>query len=253
MFDIQLFQERLTTKWMGRSLQFYPQLKSTNNKIRALIAEDSNNSGLIVIADNQTAGRGRGVNSWFSVNEKDLTCSVFFLTDLPLEKLGLIALAASNALVSALKDFGISAGVKWPNDIFIDSKKLAGILVESQPQQDRRAVIIGIGVNVNSTWGDWPEELQNHVTSLNEVGGCLFNRELLLSRVLQHLEDYIAEKYVSVTGNWQSSCIHMREVIQFRLDEQTMQGLFTGITENGQAILEIEGKKNLFSTGEIIL
>ena len=136
---------RLDTKRIGKKVLVYDSTSSTND-VAAEYARNVNNDGLVVFAEEQTAGRGRGKNRWLSGYGDSLLCSVL-LAKCNL-KAELLSLAVAVAVAEAIGKTGrYYSRIKWPNDIIINNKKIAGILLESKTHTNRRSFAIGIGIN----------------------------------------------------------------------------------------------------------
>lgn len=153
---------------------------STNDEIR-LLADAGTSEGLILLAENQTAGRGRRGAAWFSPPGESLAFSILLRPEEPKAWWPRLALATGLAVAEALESFGLEAGIKWPNDIWIRQRKVAGILVES----GKDFVIIGIGLNVNTLV--FPPEVADIATSLHLEGGRPFLRSEVLGAIIPRL------------------------------------------------------------------
>lgn len=169
-----------------RLLQF-DQLPSTNDHLRQLSREGAP-EGTVVLADHQTAGRGRRGRSWASPPGVGLWFSVLLRPSRPAREAPLWALLAAAAVRAAVHEVaGVAAQVKWPNDVVVAGAKLAGILAEMAGPAARPAVIVGIGLNVNQEEGDFPPELRGRATSVRLSVGRPLPRETLLHPILRHL------------------------------------------------------------------
>ena len=156
----------LNTHDLGRELHCYEELGSTNDRAKEL-AEEGAEHGEIVVAEAQTAGRGRRGREWVSPPRRNLYFSVILRPELPPSRAAELTLVASIAVCDAARQAGVDAGIKWPNDLLASGKKLAGILTELATEPDRvHWVVVGVGVNVNSRPEDFPEELRDEATSL---------------------------------------------------------------------------------------
>jgi BirA family biotin operon repressor/biotin-[acetyl-CoA-carboxylase] ligase len=172
-------------------------LGSGVNAVRYLAVCDSTNrvamewaragapEGCLVVADDQRAGRGRLDRRWFAPPGRCLLFSLVLRPGFPPDRLGLISLAAGVGLSVALGHEGLEARLKWPNDVLIAGRKVAGILCESDLLAGRtQAVILGVGVNVNVEREAFPEELRSTATSLCAEAGRRFDRPALLAAFL---------------------------------------------------------------------
>jgi len=188
----------LSTAWLGRRIELFDSLPSTNREAVQL-AQAEVEHGTVVVADSQTAGRGRLSRTWFSPPGVNLYCSIILRAARPPERftewlswLPLIsALAAAEAIeqVSALH-----VSVKWPNDLLISERKVGGILCESgTARQSDPFQIIGIGINVNVDHDDWPAELRDSATSIWQERKIAVDRNRLLAQLLLELEQCLDE------------------------------------------------------------
>lgn len=172
----------------------HESLDSTNIEAKRL-AEEGAIHGTGVIADNQTGGRGRLGKKWHTVGGKGLYCSIIIRPEIGLEDYPKLTLVAGLAVSEALYELcGLRAQLKWPNDIFFQGKKCAGILAESSPlslEEKERFAVIGIGINVNQALLDFPADLQQTVTTLYRETGKKFDIETVFVSVRQQVLFYI--------------------------------------------------------------
>ena len=149
------------TKIIGRDIRVFEQTTSTNDVIEKL-ARDGVKEGVVVFAESQTSGRGRLGRKWISPERKGLWFSVLLRPDLRPQETTQLTVASATALRRAIQsETGLKPEIKWPNDILIGGKKVAGILTELSAELDRvRHVILGIGVDVNLAADEFPAELR---------------------------------------------------------------------------------------------
>jgi len=168
---------------LGRPLMYQPITGSTNDNA-LLAAKSGAPHGSLFVADEQTAGRGRRGNAWLAAPGESLLFSVLLRPELELAQASALTLAVGLALRDAIAPLVDQAvQIKWPNDLYVGGKKLAGVLVESQLQGERlQAVVVGVGLNVAST--DFPEEIATRATSLALLGKAELDREPLLQDLL---------------------------------------------------------------------
>jgi len=183
----------LRTRSLGHNLYYYASTTSTNAVLKQLAARQVP-AGTIVLAEEQSAGRGRMARGWFSPPHRGLYFSLLLhpqvdasrVTSLPL------VIGASLIEVFAKKISGVNVQFKWPNDVLIDDKKVSGILCELHLGADGASnLIVGIGINVNTTLSDLPTELRGTATSLRMAGGQIVARPQLLADLLLTLENNI--------------------------------------------------------------
>jgi BirA family biotin operon repressor/biotin-[acetyl-CoA-carboxylase] ligase len=183
----------LTTRWLGRDLRYVAETGSTNRDVAAL-AQEGAGEGVAVVADRQCAGRGRMARPWFSPPGVNLYFSLLLRPDVEPGRAASLPLVAGLAVAEAVERLApeMRPGIKWPNDILCDGKKLCGVLCEMQAEADRvRHVVPGLGVNVNLTRAMLPEELRGRATSLKIAAGRDFSRAAVLAAILNAFEPLI--------------------------------------------------------------
>jgi BirA family biotin operon repressor/biotin-[acetyl-CoA-carboxylase] ligase len=213
-FDVEGFRRRLRTRDLGRTCYGFDVLASTNASLHAL-GQQGAPEGTIVLADEQTAGRGQANRVWISPPRCNLYASVLLRPSIAPAQAPLLSLLAAVALVDTLRQEGAVCGIKWPNDVLIRRRKVAGILAEMETHRDSiEFVVVGIGVNVNMT----QEALQDHLgpiaqtaTSLRVSLGREVCREALLATLLEHLEQwydrFCAQGAVIVQEAWETRSV----------------------------------------------
>jgi len=253
MFNLNIYKEKLSTDLFGQSIQYYPKLDSTNTKAWELISKKVED-GTIVITDNQAKGRGRQYNKWDSTPKKSLTFSVILYPYALPNQINLYSLIAGLAITDCLIEYDIPTQLKWPNDLLIKGKKVGGILCESKISGGViKSMVIGIGLNVNEDITELPEELHTNATSLMIASGKQFQLEVLLANILNHLEHRIKSKETKLQLlDWDKRCAHLNQEVTFRFGNDTVNGIFKGLSSFGQAIIRINNKKVKFDSGEII-
>jgi BirA family biotin operon repressor/biotin-[acetyl-CoA-carboxylase] ligase len=180
---------QLKTKWLGKSLFFYKNVTSTNDLALQWINQKVVKTGSIIIANTQTAGRGRFKRKWFSSN-KGLWFSIILNISNYNNKIpDFFTIATSVGIVQAFETFKLKATIKWPNDVFLNNKKICGILTEvGYSPQNEKFLIIGIGVNVNQSRKDFPIEIQRYATSIFLEKKIRISKFKLLQIILSKLE-----------------------------------------------------------------
>lgn len=224
------------------------KVTSTNDELRAL-AEKGMAEGLVLIADEQTAGRGRRGAAWLSPKGENLAFSVLLRPAASKALWYRLSLATGLAVAEALEKFVPAAEIKWPNDVRVSGKKIAGILVEAGAD----FVIVGIGINVNST--AFPEELA--ATSLREQSDRETARPQVLLEVMKRLARY-SESIGADFGNLLSSirerCALTGHPVSFLSADKRRQGIVRGIGPAGELLVETDGKtKPVFQADEVRL
>ena len=156
MFSISNIQAGLNTEFLGQQIKFINQTPSTNDDAWKCFHENGL-EGTLIITNNQVNGRGRRKSKWSSTPDKSLTFSFLLIPDIPLENLELLPLLTGISIIKGIyKMTKIDVGLKWPNDIMINHKKIGGILIESNTVNNKLGVVIGIGININESENDIP-------------------------------------------------------------------------------------------------
>lgn len=235
----------LETKWVGSSVKVIDEVDSTQ-RIAHQLAREGAPSGTLVVADHQTGGKGRMGRKWHSPAGTGVWMSLILRPDIPLSATPQLTLLTSVAVLKGIyKACSIEAGIKWPNDLLIGKKKLAGILTELSAETDRiNYVIIGIGINVNQSEIDYPEELRDIATSLRLEKGTAVQRNELIVHILKEWEDlyhiYLDHGFSPVKTLWEANAISIGQPIIARTLQGSFQGMAKGITEEGVLLLEDE-------------
>jgi BirA family biotin operon repressor/biotin-[acetyl-CoA-carboxylase] ligase len=203
-----------------------------------------NKDYLVVISEQQTAGRGRQGKEWYSPNAGNIYMTIKFKDKNPAPLSLIIGLLISEAMdsVSGQK---INAGLKWPNDLLINKKKICGILIESEINADEVEFIVGIGINYSlpkkeSWWGE-----------IGELADIL-PREKLMNSILQNIINYKENGYKNWKDAWEKRCMHIGTELKTLSNNQkeTDIGIFNGINEEGKMLLQTERTLKIISSGE---
>jgi BirA family biotin operon repressor/biotin-[acetyl-CoA-carboxylase] ligase len=200
------------------------------------------NEGTIVLAEEQSAGRGRFARTWFSEKNRNLTFSILLKPESLNDKLSLLSLLAGVAVVKSINSAtGLTATCKWPNDVLLQGKKVCGILSELVKDTDgRTCVIVGIGINVNQT--EFPEELQGTATSLSLQTRRTIDRLHLLSVLLEELkngyEQFQSGEYSAIIQDWKKHCAMLGQQISVQQNDSTLTGIASDIAEDGALLIQ---------------
>jgi len=179
----------------------------STNRVAMEMAEDGAPHGTVVVADAQTAGRGRMGRRWESPEGKNLYVSLLLRPSVSTVDAPRLALVAGVALADAVEAVGVSASLKWPNDLYCGGRKAAGILAEMASDPDGvRHVVIGVGLNVNMEEADFPPELWGTATSLRIQAGRAFRRVDVLAQLLDafgaRYAEFVAGGFASLRDGW---------------------------------------------------
>ncbi|NWK54833.1 biotin--[acetyl-CoA-carboxylase] ligase [Verrucomicrobiaceae bacterium N1E253] len=243
MFDLGELH-RLAPRW-SRLVHHYEQLESTNDTARDLAVQGADH-GTVVLADLQHSGRGRRGAVWASAPGEGLLFSLILRPDYSRRYWSRLALAAGLGMVDSLRSaWGIEASIKWPNDVYIQGRKCAGILVESQ---DGFAVV-GIGLNVSSS----PEGGDS--TSLHEQVGVEVSREEVLVSVLDAVlqeSKGCADQFASQVVRMRSYCWLTGKDVSFVSNGEKIHGHVTGIGNEGDLMVRVAGVERSYQQAELI-
>ena len=238
----------------------FQTLDSTNSYIKRIIEESKQKdiaNGTVVLAINQTAGRGRHGRSWLSDQKDCLTFSIYLkLTpEIQIQILPLLTgLAISNTLNN---DFAIEAKLKWPNDVMVNHKKICGVLCEAIPQHDFLHVIIGIGLNINAP-SDFLSIIDRPATSMSIETGLNYDKDLVLSCIISQISTLLThwqkEGFSAVQKDMINSMYAMGTNTQVILSEKVIaSGIISGIDSDGRLILINNGHETHIDSGELYL
>jgi len=259
LLNIEVLRRQLDTRFfaIGDRLLYLPVVDSTNVLAMQLVHQRLD-EGVVVLADSQTAGKGRQGRQWVDVSG----CNVLASTLLrPLFPPHLLLMISSLAVVDAIAETcGVSTTIKWPNDILVENRKVAGILIETSHDQTGRTVaILGIGINVNGHIQELAEQSQASLvttaTTLETVCGHMVSRETLIAHLLRHIEtDYLAlqHEYMSTSSiskeqyrpisrlmreRWRSRLSTLGRTIQVRQGDTLVSGFAEDVDDYGELLL----------------
>lgn len=242
-------QTRLTDETFLNRVEYHPVLGSTNDRSLELAREPHLETPLIVIAGEQTSGRGRGSNRWWSTAGA-LTFSIVLepgLLDLPPAVWPRAAVVAGLSLCELFAELVPDTRIelKWPNDVWLNGKKVAGILVEVPPATYPipSRLIIGMGINVNNSWKSAPADLRDKGTSLCDIAGREFPFGDLLIGLLDRLSEnlrQLADVPELLPPRWKSCCALTGKTVEIQQGERLIRGICRGIDDDGGLLIETD-------------
>ncbi len=260
-FDIQIIQKHLTPLAVGSDIRLFATVASTNSVLRDL-AKTGAPEGTVVIADEQTAAHGRLAKPWFSPPGVNLYMSVLVRPSIPPRDVAGFSFAGPLALSDAIKAEGLNPTIKWPNDVLVEGKKVAGILVECATIDSRvDYVILGFGVNVNVTREALVTALGNSgraAGSLCQFAGREIDRNAFAAALLNHLvawmETYRGRGPAPLLAAWCDRDILTGRRVEVRGEGPSYEGRVLGVDREGYLLLRDPlGKRRRILTGEIRL
>ena len=240
--------------WLGAVRFNLESCASTNDEAERLASEGQPH-GTVVTARRQTAGRGRGDHTWYSPDADNLYLSCVLRPELPPPGVPAITLAAGIGVCDAVNTYGCRASIKWPNDVLVHGRKLAGILAEMSTRGDRvDHVILGIGVNLNGT--NFPPELRDTAIALRTAVGDRrvdpsFFADVLLRRLERWLDRFFAGGVDAIAPAWTERALLSGRLAVTR-DGHTCVGRPRGIDADGALLLEDErGRRHRVVAGDV--
>lgn len=243
--SIERIQHQCVAYSVGRRIHLYDSVASTNETLRDL-ARAGAPEGTVVLAEHQTAGRGRAGKVWFSPPDVNLYASVLFWPRIAATSAAPFSFMASLALTDAIRELGLSPAIKWPNDVLLQGRKVAGALAEGAAVGDRlEYVILGVGVNVNvehETLRHGLGEAAQSATSLREALGHPVDRNAFTARCLGYLDEWLlryrGEGDAPLLRAWRERDVVTGRRVEVRDSSHVITGRARGIDAQGQ--LEIE-------------
>ncbi|UCF17666.1 MAG: biotin--[acetyl-CoA-carboxylase] ligase, partial [Phycisphaerales bacterium] len=234
MLDPDKITANLKTRRIGRRVIVYDSTSSTQT-IAAEYAENAANDGLAIFAEQQTAGRGRGGNKWLSGRADSILCSIVLMDNkLPVELLSLVcAVAVADAI-------GKPARIKWPNDVMLNGKKVAGVLVESKPSG---ACIVGVGINCHQRADSFAAELRPTATSIDIKTRSVTDRTSLARRLLISMDSWLdlaAQAGEKVIEQWRNLSVQLGHRVKLIYNGRQFAGNCIGIDPEKGLILQLD-------------
>lgn len=255
MIDERTIVKQLNTRWLGKSIRVFDTIDSTSDYLIG-IARTSPERGLVVVADEQTRGRGRFGRRWFSPRGSGVWMSLM-IGDIRLSgDSPALSLAVASCIYDAIKSlYNIDLTIKWPNDLIYENRKLAGILLESVIGRDlEKYVICGIGINTDLSDVDIPIELGANIISLAEITDAFVERDILISEILNNLEfilDSLRDGSLNIRALlFGKDCLVGRRVRWYD-NHYELTGTISGFREDGALILNCEEKEHCLVSGSI--
>ena len=241
LLDPDKIKANLKTKRIGRKILVYNRTSSTND-IAAEYAKSKENDGLAIFAEEQTTGRGRAGTKWHSGRADSILCSIV-LTDSKCNA-ELLSLTCAVAVTEAIgKIGGIEAKIKWPNDIILSGKKVAGILLESKPNDTGTSYILGMGINCHQKKESFPAELQTTATSMDIESQTICDRISLAKRLLTSMDHWleaVEKDSKKVTDQWRKLSTQLGQRVTLIFNGRKFTGNCIGIDPEKGLILQLE-------------
>ena len=234
----------LKTKVFGQTVHYFEKVESTQNLARTA-AEEGAAEGTLFVAEQQMNGRGRMGRGWVSPRGKGVWMSMVLRPAVPIHFAPQLTLLTAVALCRSLKRLtGLPIGIKWPNDLLIDGKKISGILLESAAEDERlRYVIAGIGISVNLEESDYPDELLEKATSLRIRAGHKWIREEVIADFLKEWEQlyflYQESGFAPIITLWEALSVSLGKPARLLTPQGDIIGVPIGLDESGAIRIEL--------------
>lgn len=246
---------QLETAWAGKNCLCFSTLESTNEYAKELAKKESVH-GTLIVANAQTAGKGRRGRIWQSQEGTTISMSLCLEPKLSTDKVSGLTLVAALAVAEAIRKVtGAKPRIKWPNDIVLNGKKICGILTEMCFKAEAYAVVVGVGINVNAD--NFPEEIKEVASSLKLETGKYISREKLIAAVMKYFEQFYeqyekTEDLTLLKQHYESMLANIDSQVRV-LDPQTpYTGIAKGITPAGNLVVVCEdGTEKEVYSGEV--
>jgi len=247
----------LRVKWLGKTIHYFHALDSTNSKAYELASRGAE-EGEIVIAESQAKGKGRLGRNWFSPPYLNLYLSVILRPKISPHQAPFITLMAAVATAEAIeKTSGLQSSIKWPNDILLSGRKIAGLLNEIKSETDRiHFIILGIGVNLNVDEKMFPKEIRSIATSMKREMGQAVSRKDFLALLLKELEKwytvFLKEGGTVILNSWRERAQIKGRQIKMTSFGETIAGRAIDVDSDGALIIETKhGERKRVVAGDV--
>ncbi len=243
----QVIQDSLKTKIFGKKLFYFDRLDSTNRFALANIEEKISDEGFAYITKIQTNGQGSYGSSWQSNSNFGLWNSIVVHSPYKHEPLTFVP---AIALANMLKEYGINAHLKWPNDVLVGRKKISGILCQAkQLEGNRFACVVGVGLNVNHNVYDFTPELRDKAISMKMLTGKQYNVFEIFKSYVEHFEATYFDN-TNIITQWKERSLMIGSTITGKHNGENFKAIVLDITDDGYLLVERDGKvQTLMSRG----
>ncbi len=228
-----------------KNIIYYRRIQSTNTEANILASQGAPH-GTVIIAEEQTGGRGRVGRIWESPSRGNIYISLILRPHIPPYLSPQFTLAAGVGVARTVEEItGVKPELKWPNDLLLDKKKFCGILTELNSETDRvNYIIVGIGINLNSDLRDYPEYLRGEITTLKVATSKEYNRNRFIMRLLYNLQSMfvaLTEKgFTAIKKRWEEYFCMKDEIVIISSQREKLKGRAIGIDNSGAFLLRLE-------------
>ena len=247
---------RMNTRWIGRDVRYFSSIDSTNRAAKTL-GEQGENEGILVVADEQTAGRGRSGRSWSTPPGTAISMSLLLRPQIPPERVSMVTLIMGIAVTQAVRSlYPVEAGIKWPNDVVAEGRKISGTLTEMSCElMAVNYIVIGTGINANIDV--FPAELEDKAISLSTLLGKRIDRAQLIAAVMEEFEkryeSFLTTQDLSLlTREYDQLLLNIGREVRVLQPGHEFNGVARGIDRMGQLLVEREdGTTESIYAGEV--
>ena len=245
----------LNTKFLGKSYYYFEEINSTNIYAKSKDLPD----GAVIFAEYQTHGKGRKGRSWISSKYKGLYFSIVLKPEIEVIHLSKFSLLFPYSIFKTLKSFiNLDLKIKWPNDLYLNGKKLAGFLIESSIENNiLTKLIVGVGININQDLQNFPEDINQIATSLKIEEGKEFSRKDIFLQILSNLEkdyfNFLKDKYLDVK-EVEKNLLWLGDNVSIYEDGKVVaSGVLKGLNSDGSLILSTKEAEEIIYVGDLSL
>ena len=254
--NIDLLKSQIHTTWTGQEIYFYEEIDSTNLEAKRLAAKGAV-AGALVLAERQTQGRGRRGRAWESPEGSSISMTLMMRPQIRPEHASMLTLVMGLSVVQAIENiWHVKTGIKWPNDVVWNKKKLAGILTEMNVNvQGIQYLVIGVGINVNTP--AFPEELQDKATSVYLELGHKVSREELVAEIMKTFEQNFkifaqTEDLSGLRESYEQALLNLHQPVRVLEPGNEYTGMALGINDLGELLVQREdGRQEAVYAGEV--
>lgn len=239
-----LVLSELKTSEFGRNYHYFDVIDSTNDYALKLLGEKALH-GTVVVADHQTKGRGRLSRVWYSPPGKNLYLSVIVRPFVPVSLAFRVTMFSSCAVCELLRELGMNALIKWPNDVYVSGKKISGILTEASVEASGNVkfYVVGIGINVNMAYSDFPIDIRDFATSVMIEKGEPVPRRKLFLRLMELLEKWYNICLINVEEAWMYWRRYNYTLGKRVVVDEKVTGEAIGVTPMGYLLVRLDDGK----------
>ncbi|MCS7163834.1 MAG: biotin--[acetyl-CoA-carboxylase] ligase [Thermodesulfovibrio sp.] len=244
---------------IGKEILVYDEVESTNSKANELL-NLGYPSGTVIIADTQTKGKGRLGRKWISPPGKNIYMSIALQPNIPPKYSTLLTLTSAVACTTALRrNTDVPVMIKWPNDMLVNDKKIGGILTEMKIEGEKiKSAIVGIGINLNMTEEDIPEDIKDIASSLRIYKGEDFPRNIIIVEIIKEFDRWyqLLEKNQrkTIIDRWMQLSDTIGRQVKIVLSDKELIAIAEAIDEEGRLIVKLQdGTYEKISAGDVTL